>query len=202
MKYYLNKFLFSLIKVCPSNPIRIWIYKNYFKYKIGKNVTILGSIINCKKVEIGDNVFIGRKNFIRSKQLSIGAGTKIESGNTIFGKADFKIGTNSRIIYDHYIDLWNDVEIGNNTWIAGKKSQIWTHGSIHTKTKAKSLSIKIGNNVYIGANSLIAPGVNIADLNLVALGSVVINSVSSSKNIVMGNPSSVVKTEIDWRKNW
>ena len=197
-----NRLLFLIIRFSPSNTVRIWIYRNCFKYKIGRNVTILGSIINSKKVEIGDNVFIGRKNFIRSNQLFIGAGTKIEYGNTIFGKADFKIGTNSRIIHNHYIDLWNDVEIGHDTWLAGKKSQLWTHGSIHTKTEVKDLSIKIGNNVYIGANSSIAPGVDIADLNLIALGSVVVNTISSSKNIVMGNPSKVVKSNIDWRKNW
>jgi len=89
-----------------------------------------------------------------------------------------------------------------NTWLAGKGNQLWTHGSIHTKTGNKDLSITIGDNIYIGSNSSISPGVKIESLNLVGLGSVLTKSIESSNNIIAGNPATIIKENIDWRENW
>lgn len=49
-------------------------------------------------------------------------------------------------------------------------------------------SIEIGNNVWIGSSSIIYPGVVIGEDSVVAMGSVVVNSVPS-KVIVAGNPA-------------
>lgn len=177
-------------------------YRTFFKYKIGSNTKIGKCIINVQNANIGNNVTIRSKSSITCKNLTIGSKTAIHSGNVIMGKSDFSIGENSRLINDHYIDVWNNVTIGSNTWLAGKRCQLWTHGSIHTKTRAKDLSITIGDNVYIGSGSFIAPGVTIANVNLIGLGSVVTASFNSENNIIAGNPAKVIKSEIDWRKNW
>lgn len=197
-----KKILFKLIKLCPFNGVRVFIYKNLFKYKIGSNVFIGKSIINSKEVSIGNNVVIKHNTTIACSSLTIGTNTSILSGNTIMGKSSFSIGEDSRIINNHFIDLWNSVEIGNNTWLAGKRSQLWTHGSIYTKTGGKDLSIQIGDDIYIGSNCSIAPGVKIESLNLVGLGSVLTHSITTSKNIIAGNPAKIIKENIDWRDNW
>lgn len=198
----LKKILFKLIVFCPFNKIRVWIYRKIFKYTIGTNVHIGKSIINATNVFIGNNVTIRNNTTISCKNLTIGDRTAIHSGNVISGKNSFSIGENSRIINDHFIDLWNNVDIGNNTWLAGKRSQIWSHGSIHTKTGLKNLSVKIGDNIYVGSNSSIAPGVKIANVNLIGMGSVLTKPIITSKNIVAGNPAVIVKENIDWRVNW
>ena len=198
----LRKILFKIIRICPFNKVRVFIYRTIFNYKIGKNVQIGKSVINSNNVEIGDNAIIRNNTTISCENLKIGNNTAIHSGNIISGKNSFKIGENSRIINDHFIDLWNNVEIGNNTWLAGKRSQLWTHGSIHTKTGNKDLSIKIGNDIYIGSNSSISPGVKIDSLNLIGLGSVLTKSIHSSKNIIAGNPAKIIKENIDWRESW
>tara|TARA_Y100001963_G_C6745290_1_gene431254 strand:+ start:138 stop:431 length:294 start_codon:yes stop_codon:yes gene_type:complete len=92
----------------------------------------------------------------------------------------------------HYFDVYSNITIGDNTWIAGRNSQFWTHGSTKTKLK-KNLSINVGNNVCIASNCSIGPSVRINDLNLIGLGSVVLNSVESNKNIVSGNPAKIIK---------
>ena len=51
--------------------------------------------------------------------------------------------------------------------------------------------IKIGNNVYIGNNSLIMPGVTIGDNVLVAAGSVVTHSVPDNV-VIGGNPAKLL----------
>jgi acetyltransferase-like isoleucine patch superfamily enzyme len=180
----------------------VFILKKLFHYSIGKNVKIGKSIINCKKVIIGDNVYIADRNVFSCKEIKIGDNTMIHSGNVFLGHSSFSIGTHSRIINNHYFDLWNDIHIGNNTWIAGKNSQFWTHGSIHTKLNNKDLSIVLDDNVYVGSASCFAPGVCIAAVNLIGLGSVVSKSFAEEKTIIAGNPAEVVKQNIDWRKNW
>ncbi len=191
----------KIIKYIPSSFLKVLLFKNLFGYKIGKNVKIGKAMINCKNVFIGDDVFIADRNNFSCNQINIGNSTKIHSENSFLGKGNFKIGNNSRIINNHYFDLWNDISIGNNTWIAGKESQFWTHGSIQTKTK-KDLSIVIKDNIYIGSSTKIAPGVKIESINLVGLGSVVMGQFNESKTIILGNPSKVIKKDIDWRTNW
>lgn len=194
-------FALILIKFIPSNFIKIALLRNLFGCKIGKNVTIGRSIINCDKVKIGNGVQIGNKNTISCKQLNVGADTKIIYSNRFIGNATFSIGENSRIISSHYFDLYNNINIGNNTWIAGNNSQFWTHGSMQTKT-GKDLSINIKDDVYVGSASRFAPGTKIASFNLIGLGSVVAGNFETENTIIMGNPAKVVKQNIDWRENW
>ena len=194
-------FALILIKFIPSNFLKITLLRNLFGYKIGKNVTIGRSIINCDKVKIGNGVQIGNNNTISCKQFIIGADSKIIYSNRFIGNASFSIGENSRIISSHYFDLYNNINIGNNTWISGNNSQFWTHGSMQTKT-GKDLSINIKDDVYVGSASRFAPGTKIASFNLIGLGSVVAGNFETENTIIMGNPAKVVKQNIDWRENW
>lgn len=59
--------------------------------------------------------------------------------------------------------------------------------------------IKIGNYVYIGANSLIMPGVTIKDNVLIAAGSVVTKSVPA-RVVVAGNPAKIICTIDEYRE--
>lgn len=197
-----KRLLAKIIMRCPGNSLRIFLYKALLSYRIGKDVNIGKSILICESVHIGNKVTIKDKNVIKCKNLYIGDNTKINSGNRIAGTASFSIGENSRILNDHFIDLSRDVKIGNCSWVAGKGSQFWTHGSIYTKKRTKELGIEVKDHVYIGSNVMISPGVILESLNLIGLGSVVNSSVDSQKNIVAGNPARVVKENIDWRENW
>lgn len=192
----------KIIKQLPTNGLRVFFLKHLVGYSIGKNVKIGKAILNCKKVTIGDHVHIAHKNSISCNELVIGSNTAIHSGNVIQGMANFTIGHDSRIINNHFFDVSNDIQIGNNSWIAGKGSQFWTHGSIHTKTKEKDLSIVIKDYVYVGSSVCFAPGVVIESKNLIGLGSVVTKSFAETETIIAGNPAVVVKENIYWRKNW
>lgn len=187
----------------PFNYLRIQVYKSLLRYKIGNNVFIgRRCLINCKEVQIGNDVYLGRRNSFVCNKLVVGDSTSFIAGNVITGKGDFEIGNNSRVTYDHYFDVWNSIFIGDRTWVAGKSSQFWTHGSIHTKNNSKSLKILIGDNVYVGSNSNFAPGSHVANNILIGLGSVVNSNFNETFTIILGNPAVVVKKQIDWRQNW
>ena len=196
VKRILNRILW----LSPSR-FKIWYYRAVKGYTIGNNCKIGRSSINCNSVILGDQVTIYSGNVLEVQELRLGDNSSILSGNRIVGQGNFTMGAHSRIIYDHYIDVWSNVSLGDNTWLAGKGSQIWTHGSIHTKS-GKVLDVHIRDNVYLGSSVKIAPGVTIASNNLVGLGSVVVQSKLKEQTIISGNPAQVVKEDIDWRENW
>ena len=194
--------IFSLvIPRIPLNFIRIYLYKVALGYKIGERVKIKGSIINFKTVEIGNDVTILSGNVLIGSRLKIGPHSSILEKNRIVGTSYFEMGENSRIINEHLIDTTNPVVIGNNSWLAGKSSQIWTHGSLSTKL-GKDLSVRVGNNVYISSDVNIAPGTKIPDNTLVGLGSVVHGAFDVENTVIAGNPGKIVKKNVDWRKDW
>ena len=59
--------------------------------------------------------------------------------------------------------------------------------------------ISIGNNVYIGNNALIMPGVSIGDNVIIGAGSVVTKSIPSDV-IVGGNPARIIGTFADYKE--
>ncbi|WP_419743105.1 DapH/DapD/GlmU-related protein [Paraclostridium dentum] len=58
--------------------------------------------------------------------------------------------------------------------------------------KTYALPVKIGNNVWIGGNVSIMPGVKIGDNCVVGAGSVVTKSLSDNV-VTVGNPCKVIK---------
>ena len=58
--------------------------------------------------------------------------------------------------------------------------------------------ISIGNNVYIGNNALIMPGVSIGNNVIIGAGSVVTKSIPSDV-IVGGNPAKIIGTFADYK---
>lgn len=61
--------------------------------------------------------------------------------------------------------------------------------------KDTSIGIKIGNNVWIGANSVILDGVTIEDGAIIAAGAIVTRNVEKY-TIVGGNPAKKIKTRV------
>lgn len=107
-----------------------------------------------------------------------------------------KIGRKTRI-HGSCIHAFGEVVIGENCLIAancqifdasGHSSQI----SNRLESQGESKPISIGNNVWIGANSIILPGVTIGDGAIIGAGSVVVKSIPSNV-IAGGNPAIVIK---------
>lgn len=87
------------------------------------------------------------------------------------------------------------ISVGSRCQIT-KNVKFFTHGGSNVVRDLDSSfdcfgKIKIGNNVYIGNNSLVMPGVTVGDNVLIAAGSVVTKSVPSNC-VVGGNPARII----------
>lgn len=125
-------------------------------------------------------------------------------GNINFArKQGVKIGNNCRIYIKDFGSEPFLIEIGNNVTIAIGTKLLTHDGSAwlfrdKEGRRYKYQPIKIGNEVFIGMNCIIMPGVSIGDNVIVGAGSVVTKSVPSN-TIVAGNPAKVIKSFDDYR---
>ena len=66
----------------------------------------------------------------------------------------------------------------------------------HDMTRGLYLNTRVGRRCFIGANSMILPGVTVGDESIVAAGSIVTKDVPS-RCIVAGNPARVIRENIE-----
>lgn len=103
-----------------------------------------------------------------------------------------QIGSGSIISFKAHLDLVNPrgVHIGMYSMITAGV-QILTHDYVGKR----HLVTKIGNNCFIGTNSIILPGVTIGNDCIVAAGSVVTKNVPS-RSLVAGNPARIIRSDL------
>jgi acetyltransferase-like isoleucine patch superfamily enzyme len=172
--------------------------KNY----IGKRCTISkdcilegGNVINdgvyiFEKVKLKKNARVGHNAVLTN--IEVGENSILEWGVLCSGFGDGKItiGKNTYIGINNVLDRSSDLTIGDFVHIAGPSTGVWTHSSakmvlnnidfsdMNAKERVR-LRVNIENNVYIGGNCTIYPGVTIHHHSIVAPNSVVANDVES-----------------------
>ena len=93
-----------------------------------------------------------------------------------------------------YIQAYGGIEFGSNVEIGPGVKIISQNHDVNDFSKPKKAikPIKIGNNVWIGANSVILPEVEIGDNVVIGAGSVVTKDIPKN-SIAVGNPCKVIK---------
>lgn len=105
-----------------------------------------------------------------------------------------KVGKNLKILQDVIVDdshCWH-ITIGDDVTLA-PRVHILAHDA-STKTHlgyTKIGKVSIGNRVFIGASSIVMPGVSIGDDVIIGAGSIVTHDIPS-KVLAFGNPAQVV----------
>lgn len=90
------------------------------------------------------------------------------------------------------------LSIGDNVTVSFNVVFLMHDNAVIKPTQGKFTDIlggvSIGNNVFIGAGSIILPGVSIADNCIIGAGSVVTKSIMQSNTVYAGNPAVYVCT--------
>lgn len=93
-----------------------------------------------------------------------------------------------------YLDGRNGIEFGKNVWVGPFVKIISMNHSLTKYTEyVKVEKIVIKENCWIGANSIILPGVVLGEHTIVAAGSVVTKSFPETDQVIGGNPARVIK---------
>lgn len=94
-----------------------------------------------------------------------------------YGSAQLWLGNGSKITAAHALDCTKSILFGDYSILAGKSSQIWTHGYVHENEAPKRYRVdgivRIGNNVYLGSSVIVTGGVTICDNASVGVGTCV-----------------------------
>ncbi|PQJ69508.1 MULTISPECIES: acyltransferase [Polaribacter] len=100
-----------------------------------------------------------------------------------------------------YIQANNGIIIGNNVGFGtGSKVISANHSHTNHSKHTKTPPIVIGNNVFIGANSVILSNVNIGNNVIIGAGSIVSKNIPSN-SIAVGNPCKVIKENLPYNES-
>ena len=194
------------------------VYRRAFGYRIGERVRIGLSVLDARACEIADDVRIGHGNVVLGVgRLVVGDHVDIGFFNVIRGgdrvvleryvqiircnelnsipDADpvnevdpsLVVGAGTVIAAGHKIDFTDRVEIGRRSILAGRHSSLWTHN------RQRTAPITIGDNVYLGSESRLAPGAKVPSRSLVGLGAVVVDELQPGEQLFAGVPARAVR---------
>jgi acetyltransferase-like isoleucine patch superfamily enzyme len=163
---------------------RLWtkIFLNPFIHKHGRGSIIRGrskiDLFPFKNFSIGDYSVVEDFSTLNNGvgNLHIGDHSFIGAGNVIIGP----------------VEIGNRVMTAQNVVISGMNHSYEDINIPPTLQKVTTNSIKIHDNVWIGANSVILPGITIGLHSVVGAGSVVTRNIPDY-SVAVGNPAKVVK---------
>lgn len=139
--------------------------------------------------------------FIVSAQLNkVGKGFVCDEKILVYGGENIQLGEN--VILNRGVILQScegaKIEMGNNITLSYDVKVITGNLSIKSLDTRNirnhnSDSIIFGNNIWVGANTIILPGVEIADNIIIGAGSVVSKSLLNKNFIYVGIPAKPIK---------
>jgi acetyltransferase-like isoleucine patch superfamily enzyme len=204
-------FLLRLLGHKVHNSVRIGasvIWRTHLCLDKGSRIRF-GNLIMCRQVLFRERASLAWGNVLKGPfKVRLGFVARIGTRNTMTcgprlaeGQPAPKLwlSEDARITGQHALDLTRSIKLGRHSHLAGRQSQVWTHGYVHARTGYDRARVDgavfLGNNVYIGAFSCISPGVHVADSITVGSHSSIARSlekpgvyVSQALRYIDGNP--------------
>jgi acetyltransferase-like isoleucine patch superfamily enzyme len=116
-------------------------------------------------------------------------GCTIGDGTQFFGEKSVDIGAGSQIEIGEDCVITNRVRLLAHTWDVPILRRYF--GQDNAPQSSARGKIVIGDNVFIGENSIVLPDTSIGDNTIIGAGSVVSNDIPS-ESVAVGNPCRVI----------
>jgi len=154
------------------------------------NVKITNSTNDSSKIVFGDFCNCSVNIFLNSKG-SIKVGDYVFM-NSVYMRIDYHLEIGSHCLFGPNVTIWDTKSHPLSPELRHNQCEyIATTGKIDSY-EAGGGDIKIGNDVWIGMNSVILGGVNIGNGAVIAAGSIVTKDVPE-KSLVGGSPARFIK---------
>ena len=184
-----------------SKLLLFWISRKSNVVLKGKLIVIGRPLIDIRK---GSNLYIGDEVTLNSR--NVGYHINMHSPVKLFADrpgAQIKIGDKTRV-HGTCIHAYQSIEIGDNCLIAANCQIIDGNGhdlsfpnvENRINTTGTSKSIVIEDSVWIGANTIVLPGVTIGRGSVISANSVVSKDIPPMV-IAGGNPAKIIKKYVD-----
>ncbi len=127
---------------------------------------------------------VGEGTFIQPPYYANWGGANVHLGSDVY--ANF----NLTLVDDGHIYIGDKTMIGPNVTIATAGHPILP--SLREKAMQYNIDVHIGRNVWIGAGSVILPGITVGDNSVIGAGSVVTKDIPANV-VAVGNPCRVMR---------
>ena len=177
--------------------LRLYLKMRYPKVNIGHSFQMFGKLILSVQKE--SEVNIDNNVVFRSTTKSNMVGIYKPVSISVSAKGKLTIGDNSGFSGTS-IHIINSITIGKYCNFGGNTA-IWDNDfhpldyqarRVHDLSQIKSAPITIGDDVFVGANSIILKGVTIGDRAIIGAGSVVSKDIPADE-IWAGNPAKFIR---------
>ncbi len=162
-------------------------------YAAGQLLWIIGK---RPKLDVAGTLVVGKRTIWRSPRTRVWI-TIAEGATLVLG---------DRVLLNDGVNIacYTNITIGENTQIADFSTIYDTNfHRVSPDAEVVIAPVIIGKNVWIGARSIVLPGVTIGDHSVVAAGSIVTESIPP-RSVAVGVPARVVSTfecPDDWRRS-
>lgn len=173
---------------------------------LGKNVIIEPTAVirgingKAKRIEIGDNVYIGNHVQVICDDFRLGDYSKIQHNTNVHGYLPCSIGHNAWIGQYTIIDSIGGTTIGDNCGI-GAHSQLWSHIKYgDTLEGCRFLSeqpLKVGRDVWFVGHCIVSPIV--AEDRAMALAGSVVTQNMKYNEIYAGSPAKSISEKVGFQ---
>ena len=153
-----------------------------------KRSNMLCFIINHSFPSSKFNKWLIKRIFSRSsgKIVKINPPVYVNVGDRV------EFGNNVNILYNCTFMSMGGIFIGNNVLVGPNVSFVTVNHNFRNRHIIECKKITINDNVWIGANSVILPGITIGKNSVIGAGSVVTKDVVDN-TLVVGNPAKAIR---------
>lgn len=188
LKYFVWKLIIHPIKARPRRWFRM--FQPFYMHKGTKSViyrSVRKDIVPFNRFFLGNYSVVEDFSTIANAvgDIVIGDHTRVGLGNTIIGP----------------VEIGNNVNLAQNITVTGLNHNYHDVTIPISEQGVSTSKVCIADNVWIGANSVVLPGVSIGSHSVVGAGSVVTRDVPPY-SIALGNPAKIIKMYDFDKKEW
>lgn len=134
--------------------------------------------------KLADRTWQGKRNYLTKNGAIIGEGTRLYCEISSFGTEPYLIKVGKDCVFANGVHLFTH---------DGGINVLNTLNMFKGKKMGKYAPVIVGDNVYIGSNAMIMPGVTIGDNVIIGAGAIVTHDIPSNV-VAVGIPAKPIKS--------